>query len=176
LLYTTVAAGLRCTLANNAYNARELRHQYIDSGAWAIFTSEDGVATSREMLGDLGLNAYEADRRIFVMSNCLAWAGGPSIPIKSDLSGFLQVSDLLKLGALKEEDRFDGDLAQETVYLCYSSGSWFLQLTSRNRWNYSAGTTGKPKGVEVLCPKYTSTAPDLPIGCWVSRLTEILQV
>ena len=124
-----VAAGLRCTLANNAYNARELRHQYIDSGAMAIFSSEDGVMTSREMLKDLGLSAHEADKRIVVMSNCLAWAGGPSSPLIPGLSGLLQVSDLLKSGSLKEEERFDGDLAHETVYLCYSSGACLLQFT-----------------------------------------------
>jgi hypothetical protein len=123
-----VAAGLRCTLANNAYNARELRHQYIDSGAKAIFSSEDGVATSREMFKDLGLSAHEADKRIVVMSNCLAWAGGPSIPLSPGLSGLLQVSSLLTSGALKEEEKFDGNLAHETVYLCYSSGLCFLQL------------------------------------------------
>src|SRR5258708_7300848 len=83
--------------------------QYIDSGANAIFSYEDGVATSREMLKDLGLNAYEADKRIVVMSNCLFWAGGPSIPLQTSLSGLLQISDLLKFGALKEEVKFDGN-------------------------------------------------------------------
>lgn len=142
---------MRCTLANNAYNARELRHQYIDSGAKTIFSSEDGVANSREMLKGLGLNNHEADERIVVMSNCLAWAGGPRIPLKSGLSGLLQVSDLLNIGTLKEEEKFNGNLAHETVYLCYSSGSWHVQLFCRivDILFCFAGTTGKAKGVEV---------------------------
>jgi len=102
------------------------------------------------MLKDLGFSAYEADKRIIVMANCLAWAGGPSIPLNSKLSGLLQVSDLLKLGALKEEEKFDVDLAQETVYLCYSSGSWFLHLDSRNRWNYCLILQVQPENRRVL--------------------------
>ena len=123
MLHPIVAAGLRCTLANNAYNSRELKHQFIDSGANTILSSEDGVATSREMFKNLGLNTREADKRIMVMSNCLAWAGGPSSPLNPGLSGLVQISDLLKLGTLEQEEPFNGSLAHETVYLCYSSGS-----------------------------------------------------
>jgi 4-coumarate--CoA ligase len=154
-----VAAGLRCTLANNAYNARELRHQYIDSGAMAIFSSEDGVATSREMLKDLGLSAHEADKRIFVMSNCLAWAGGPSIPLKPGLSGLLQVSDFFKFGTLEEEEKFDGELAYETVYLCYSSGSSLLQFTLRKFYLISQVRPGNQKVLRYDV-RNTSTAPN----------------
>jgi 4-coumarate--CoA ligase len=45
---------------------------------------------------------------------------------------FVQFDSLLRGGKLQEEEKFDGDLADETVYLCYSSG-----------------TTGLSKGVEV---------------------------
>lgn len=44
------------------------------------------------------------------------------------------LSDFIGKGKLEDEEKFDGEKAHETAYLCYSSG-----------------TTGKPKGVEV-CP------------------------
>lgn len=132
-LLPAVAAGLRCTLANHAYNARELAFQYTDSGAGLIFTSEAGVATVRATFKDLGLSASDAEKRIIVLPAGLDWAGGPAVPRKADSANLLTVADFLGRGALKEEERFDGpQLSRETVYLCYSSG-----------------TTGKPKGVEV---------------------------
>lgn len=121
-LNSVVAAGLRCTLANSAYNARELAFQYTDSGANLIFASEEGVPTARETLKSLGLSTDDSNKRIVVMSSGLAWAGGPSVPITPDSQGLSTVADLLHLGSLKEEEKFDGDLANETVYLCYSSG------------------------------------------------------
>ncbi|KAF9565569.1 AMP binding protein [Agrocybe pediades] len=139
ILFGAVAAGLRCTLANNAYNSRELAFQYTDSGAKVIFANEDGVATARETLKSLGLSRSEAEKRIVVLTNGLEWAGGPSAPKRPELAGLLTMADLLKLGTLKEEEKFDGDLANETVYLCYSSG-----------------TTGKPKGVETTHKNITS--------------------
>ncbi|KDR75730.1 hypothetical protein GALMADRAFT_248391 [Galerina marginata CBS 339.88] len=139
VLFGAVAAGLRCTLANSAYNARELAFQYTDSKAKIIFTSEDNVATVRQTLKDLGLSKSQADKRIVVMTEGLEWAGGPSVPVKPELAGLLTSSNLLKLGALREEEKFEGDLANETVYLCYSSG-----------------TTGKPKGVETTHKNITS--------------------
>jgi 4-coumarate--CoA ligase len=43
-----------------------------------------------------------------------------------------QFDPLLHVGKLQEEEKFDGELSNETVYMCYSSG-----------------TTGLSKGVEV---------------------------
>lgn len=45
--------------------------------------------------------------------------------------GFIHMDDLLGKGTLGAAERFDGPLSNETVFLCYSSG-----------------TTGRPKGVE----------------------------
>lgn len=118
-----VAAGLRCTLANSAYNARELAFQFTDSGAKFILTSEEGIAVVRETLKSLGLKDSEVNKRIIVMTGGLEWAGGPSVPITPAAKGLTTVADLLKLGSLKEEEKFNGDDAKETVYLCYSSGS-----------------------------------------------------
>jgi acyl-coenzyme A synthetase/AMP-(fatty) acid ligase len=127
-----VAAGLRCTLANSAYNARELGFQYADSGAKLVFTSEEGIPVVLEMLKAAGLNESEVRKRIVVLTTSLHWAGDSYVPVVPTARGFTTLSDLLGHGALAEEEKFDGQLSNETVYLCYSSG-----------------TTGKPKGVEV---------------------------
>lgn len=53
-------------------------------------------------------------------------------PAPKGAESFVQFNSLLQHGKLESEERFDGDQADETVYLCYSSG-----------------TTGLSKGVEV---------------------------
>ncbi|KAJ7185871.1 AMP binding protein [Mycena filopes] len=128
VLFGSVAAGLRCTTANSAYTSRELAHQYHDSGAKLLITTEDGVQNVREMFVALGVAKREGDARIVVLGRDLRWAGGPSAPRKADAAGLLTMEDLLKGGKMETEEKFDGDVSNETVYLCYSSG-----------------TTGKPK-------------------------------
>ncbi|KAF9447183.1 AMP binding protein [Macrolepiota fuliginosa MF-IS2] len=132
VIFGAVAAGLRCTLANSGYNARELAFQYIDSGAKLVFTSEEGLPIVRQTFQEFGLSKAEAEKRIIVLPQSLKWAGGPDAPRHSDAAGLVGFEDLLGKGALDAEERFDGADADETVYLCYSSG-----------------TTGKPKGVET---------------------------
>ncbi|KAJ3574536.1 hypothetical protein NP233_g1706 [Leucocoprinus birnbaumii] len=132
VVFGAVAAGLRCTLANSAYNARELAFQYTDSGAKLIFTSEEGLPVVRQTLQEIGLSKQEADQRIIVLPQSLKWAGGPDAPRRPDAAGLRELADLLGKGSLHAEERFDGEDTNETVYLCYSSG-----------------TTGKPKGVET---------------------------
>lgn len=117
-----VAAGLRCTLANSAYNSRELAFQYTDSKARLIFTNEDGYFTVQETLKSLGLSPQEVNQRIIIMTDGLEWAGGPTVLIKPGLARLIKLADLLTLGTLKGEERFDGEQSTETVYLCYSSG------------------------------------------------------
>ncbi|KAF9012476.1 AMP binding protein [Cyathus striatus] len=130
-LAQVIAAGVRCTLANSAYTARELAYQYKDSSARLLFTAEDGLPVVRQMFKEVGVDDSEAAKRIIVIGNGLQWAGGPSAPSSPEALGLLKFEDLLGKGALGREELFDGELAHETSYLCYSSG-----------------TTGKPKGVE----------------------------
>ena len=57
------------------------------------------------------------------MTDGLEWAEGPGATLnKPDLAHLIKLVDLLKLGTLKGEERFDGEKSGETVYLCYSSG------------------------------------------------------
>ncbi|KAF7316064.1 AMP binding protein [Mycena indigotica] len=125
LLHGSLAAGLRCTLANSAYTPPELAHQYTDSGAKLILAAQELVPVVLEMLTkQLGLSSAEAGKRIVVVPDDLSWAGGPASPRPDHLN----LVDLLGLGTLEKEESFDGVADKETALLCYSSG-----------------TTGKPK-------------------------------
>lgn len=122
MLYGIVAAGIRATLANSAYTAVELSHQYTDSCAKVVLVHPALLPVVVEMFQHLKVDPRDAQKRIIVAG----WGLDTKAP-----KGFLQLEDLLGKGATKPE-RFDGVLSNETVLLCYSSG-----------------TTGKPKGVEV---------------------------
>lgn len=123
MLFGSVAAGLRCTLANSGYTPKELLHQYKDSGAKLIFVHPAGISVVVDMLKLAKVDAKEARSRIVVAD----WLANDEFP-----KGLVRLDDLLGKGKLDKEEKFDGPLANETVLLCYSSG-----------------TTGKPKGVEV---------------------------
>ncbi|KAJ7060930.1 hypothetical protein C8F01DRAFT_1253407 [Mycena amicta] len=132
LLFGCIAAGLRCTLANSAYTPRELAHQYSDSGAALIITTPDGLAVVRSMFADVNIDEQEGLARVVVFEpQDLRWAGGRASPARCR-TGTVMFEELLGMGKLDSEERFDGRDAHETVYLCYSSG-----------------TTGKAKGVET---------------------------
>ncbi|TFK74033.1 AMP binding protein [Pluteus cervinus] len=137
VLFGCVAAGLRCTLANSGYNARELTYQYNDSKARLVLTTEAGLPVAKEMFKGLGLSEHEANSRLIVLGESLAWAGGPNAPRQAP--NLLYSEDLLGKNKLESEVRFDGERAHETLYLCYSSG-----------------TTGKPKGVETTHQNITA--------------------
>ncbi|KAJ7616223.1 AMP binding protein [Mycena polygramma] len=139
VLFGCVAAGLRCTLANSGYVSRELAYQYRDSGAGLLFTAENGIGTVRAMFAELGIGRDEGDMRTVVLPSDLRWAGGPEVALRPECAGLLTLHDLLGRGKLAKESQFEGELAHETVYLCYSSG-----------------TTGKPKGVETTHQNMTT--------------------
>ncbi|KAJ7690754.1 AMP binding protein [Mycena rosella] len=139
VLFGSVAAGLRCALANSAYTSDELAHQYSDSGAKLILTSQDGLDVVQAMFAKSGIAKADAERRIIILGDDLRWADGPSAPSSPTAAGLVKMEDLLNKGNLSEEEKFEGPFANETVYLCYSSG-----------------TTGKPKGVETTHQNMTT--------------------
>ncbi|KAJ7727010.1 AMP binding protein [Mycena maculata] len=132
VLFGSMAAGLRCTTANSAYTSHELAHQYTDSGAKLLMTTEEGISTVRAMFAELGVAKKEGDKRIIVLGHDLRWAGGPGAKPSPDAAGLLTMEELLKGGKMDQEEKFDGAASNETALICYSSG-----------------TTGKPKGVET---------------------------
>ncbi|KAJ6557890.1 AMP binding protein [Mycena capillaripes] len=146
VLYGSVAAGLRCTLANSAYTSHELAFQYQDSRAKLVFTAEEGISTVRAMFTELGLSKAEAEKRIVVVGNDLRWAGGPAAKPASEVAGLVTLEDLLSRGTLDKEETFEGADAHETVYLCYSSG-----------------TTGNPK-VRLTTHQNMTTLVDIICG------------
>ncbi|KAG2142242.1 AMP binding protein [Suillus bovinus] len=132
MMLGAVAAGFCATLANSGYTSNELKYQYIDAGAHLIFVHPSLVGTARTMLRSLGLSEQEIRSRVIVAE--VQWITGikdASIP-DDQLKDLVTISQLLGRGELKEEVSFDGERSNETVYLCYSSG-----------------TTGQPKGVET---------------------------
>ncbi|OAX43714.1 AMP binding protein [Rhizopogon vinicolor AM-OR11-026] len=139
MIFGVVAAGFCATLANSAYTPDELKHQYTDAGAHLVFTHPSQFGTVRTMLRSLGCSEQEIRSRIIVAG--AQWITGDkdaSVP-DIELKGLVNITQLLGRGELEEEVSFDGERSNETVYLCYSSG-----------------TTGKPKGVETTHYNLTS--------------------
>ncbi|KAJ6593544.1 AMP binding protein [Mycena capillaripes] len=157
VLFGSVAAGLRCTLANSAYTSHELAFQYSDSGAKLILASEDNLAVVRKMFQESGITKEDADKRIIVLGKDLRWAGGPSAPPNPAATGLLKMEDLMTIGKLDQEEKFEGPAANETLYLCYSSG-----------------TTGKPKGFKTTHQNMT-TLLDI-VGPVFPRLTSEVDI
>ena len=122
-VFGSIAAGFKTTLANSSYTPAELGYQWKDSRAKVVFAHPVSVPAVLTMLEASGLSKEEARKRIIVMG-----VGDEDATAK----GFIHMDDLVGKGRLNAAERFDGPLSNETMYLCYSSG-----------------TTGKPKGVEV---------------------------
>ena len=122
-VFGSIAAGFKTTLANSSYTPAELGYQWKDSRAKVVFAHPVSVPAVLTMLEASGLSKEEARKRIIVMG-----VGDEDATAK----GFIHMDDLVGKGRLSAAERFDGPLSNETMYLCYSSG-----------------TTGKPKGVEV---------------------------
>ncbi|EUC55217.1 4-coumarate-CoA ligase [Rhizoctonia solani AG-3 Rhs1AP] len=119
-----IAAGLKCSPANSAYTPSELAHQISDSGSGFVLVHPALVGTLLKAFEVLKVPGGEAQKRVILMNF--------EEVVPKDTSIYTQMDSLLKGRKLDEEERFDGDRSDETVYLCYSSG-----------------TTGLSKGVET---------------------------
>ncbi|KAF5384542.1 hypothetical protein D9757_006443 [Collybiopsis confluens] len=144
VVYGAVAAGLKITFANNSYTPDELAHQYTDSHAYLICTTRSNLRTVQKMLASkaVGVTSKEdAERRVILLPDDFNWIpGAKKTDIKKPIPGLTRFEEILSFGKLAEEEKFDGaDAEQETVFLCYSSG-----------------TTGKPKGVETTHQNLTT--------------------
>ncbi|KAJ2931067.1 hypothetical protein H1R20_g6045, partial [Candolleomyces eurysporus] len=133
-----VAAGLKITLAAYSSTPRELSWQYLDIKPKAIFVARHLVPIVEQMFSLIGSSPEEAKRRIWIMDTLsdVALLETPdvngTISIEDGSNGVNGLHRLVGKNALEREEMFDGNDAEESVYICYSSG-----------------TTGRPKGVET---------------------------
>ncbi|RXW23618.1 hypothetical protein EST38_g2224 [Candolleomyces aberdarensis] len=137
-LFGCVAAGLKITLAAYSSRPRELSWQYLDIKPKAIFVARHLVPIVEQMFSLIGSSPEEARRRIWIMDTLsdVALSEAPdangTISIEDGINGVNGLHRLVGKKALEKEEMFDGNDAEESVYICYSSG-----------------TTGRPKGVET---------------------------
>ena len=130
LLHGVTAAGFRATLANSAYTATELAYQYTNAGAHLVFAHPTLVPVVKDALKSLGCSESEIYSRVVVMTT--HWLTGAPDPISAGSINLVRLEAFFGRGELPNEVSFDGERSNETLYLCYSSG-----------------TTGKSKGVET---------------------------
>ncbi|KAG9312085.1 AMP binding protein [Chiua virens] len=153
LLHGIAAAGFRATLANSAYTSSELAFQYTNAGAHLVFTHPTLVHVVQDALKSIGCTESDIRTRVVVVTS--HWLTGVADPGPTGNVQLTRLDAFLGRGALSSEVSFDGERSNETLYLCYSSG-----------------TTGKPKGVEtthynltslieILRPAWPGTTPCL---------------
>jgi 4-coumarate--CoA ligase len=106
------------TFASYALTPRELSWQWLDSKARAAFVHPSLVQVVKDMFKLVNVSSEEADKRIWIMDNI--W--DDNLP-KGDYTTRNWLGYLLHKGELPAEENFDGDRADETAYICYSSGT-----------------------------------------------------
>ncbi|KAI0034708.1 hypothetical protein K488DRAFT_77108 [Vararia minispora EC-137] len=127
VLLALFAVGAPATLANAAYTPPELAHQYTNAHAHLLFVHPALLSVAHAMFDRIGINKTEAACRIIVMDL-----------EAEERDGLTALGALLDENEL-EEEKFDGQDADETAVICYSSG-----------------TTGLPKGVETTHKNLTA--------------------
>ena len=126
------AAGLRATLAPSTASPNELERQWTDSKSKVMIVSLSLVQTALDTFKCMGVSPDEALNRVIVYSD------GENVQLPTGFK-YISYENLSARGLLSKEELFDGQLANQTALLCYSSG-----------------TSGKPKGVEVIPVLYFS--------------------
>ena len=125
LMLGAFAAGLRASLASSNSSPGELLYQWKDSNPKYLIASSSLVSVALKMLELAGIRPEDAAKIIIVFDDGVSTEQLPTLP-------FIPYEGIVDQGRLKEEEKFPGSQANETVLLCYSSG-----------------TSGLPKGVEV---------------------------
>ena len=137
LLHGVAAAGFHATLANSAYTSKELAYQYTNAGAHLVFVHPALLHVVRDALKSIGCTESEIRSRVIILTS--HWLTSVPDSISSEFAHLTSLDAFLGRGALSNEVNFDEERSNETLYLCYSSG-----------------TTGNPKGVETTHYNLTS--------------------
>jgi acyl-CoA synthetase (AMP-forming)/AMP-acid ligase II len=110
--------------ANAAYSTAELEYQLKNSGAKALFTCVPLLETARQAAKASGI----PENRIYILEVPESFAG------KKTPKGLKTVDDLIregeKLDRLPKLNWEKGDGALRTAFLCYSSGTSGLPVSS----------------------------------------------
>jgi acyl-CoA synthetase (AMP-forming)/AMP-acid ligase II len=128
-----VAAGLKITLAAYSSTPRELSWQYLDIKPRAIFVARHLVPVVEQMFSLIGSSPEEAKRRIRIMdtlSDLVSLEGfgaNGTLLMEHESSGVNGLHQLVGKEALEREELFDNEDAEESVYICYSSGTTVSQ-------------------------------------------------
>lgn len=136
-----LAAGLRTTYASSSLTPRELSWQWLDSKARVVFAAPHLINVVKDMFKLIGTSDEEAHRRIWVMDQL--WDEG--LP-KGEYGTENWLGYLLHKGELDQEEKFDGDCADETAYICYSSGTTVRYLHQNSRMIGDQIPAGEAKG------------------------------
>ncbi|KDQ09386.1 hypothetical protein BOTBODRAFT_179083 [Botryobasidium botryosum FD-172 SS1] len=127
--------GLCMTPANTAYAPSGLAHQLKDSGAYYVFVHPTLLPVVVETLAHLGASPAEIKERVVIMA---LEREAEATTAEVDAGGWIQLEDLLNKGSLGREEPFDSAQAEETVTLCYSSGTTGLSkgvMTTHRNFN-----------------------------------------
>ncbi|KAH8697525.1 putative 4-coumarate-CoA ligase [Talaromyces proteolyticus] len=130
-----IMAGAVFTAANPAYIARELAYQLKDSGATYLICAEANLPTAIEgaKLAGLGTNnVFVFNDAVFQLGGTYASPRSPFPPTK----GYRYWGELLAS-------------VEEGTQFCWEELSTPILSNRTLALNYSSGTTGVPKGVEV---------------------------
>lgn len=117
-IYRCLAAGIRMTFAGSSLTPRELSWQWLDSKARIVFVAPELVNVVKEMFKLIKISEEEAEQRIWIMDQL--WDENL---VKGDYGTENWLGYLIYKGELSAEEKFDGDQADETAYICYSSGT-----------------------------------------------------
>ena len=137
LLHGVAAAGFHATFANSAHTSKELAYQYIDAGAHLVFVHPNLVHVVQDALQSIGCTESDIRSRVVLLTS--HWLTRVPDPTSAESAHFTSLEAFFGRGTLPNEVSFDDERSNETVYLCYSSG-----------------TTGNPKGVETTHYNLTS--------------------
>ena len=124
-IFAAFAAGLRVSFASSNCSPSELLHQWKDSNPRCIIASSSLVPVALKTLEMAGIRPEDAAKGIVVFADGVSAEPLPPLP-------FISYRHITEKGRLKEEEKFPGEQADETAFICYSSG-----------------TSGLPKGVQV---------------------------